>query len=648
MPPRRRLAPLALLALALPALADALDAPGQPARQNAPLGQYDIVGNTLVSAQQLFLGTEQNLFVIDKVENNAAQLDGHPAWASRYALASNKGTAMDAITNTFCAGGGVLANGSWLVVGGNQAVTTGGDPASSQNGGAAPYHDPDGGKSLRLLTPCDDDSCQWELVGQMSTRRWYASVETLDDGRVIIMGGDANGGFVNDAGQTNPTYEFFPAAAGDQPVTSPLLQRTLPANLFPLMWVLPSARLFVQANFGTAILDYKAQQEFQLPDMPHAVRTYPASGGTAMLPLTPANNWTATILFCSGMNVSPSDWDPNAAWPTKATSKSCVRITPDVSQNYEEDDDVPSPRSMGNMILLPTGKILYLNGAQTGVAGYGTGSNTVGDSYADNPAFQPWLYDPDAPSGKRWSMDGLSPSTIARMYHSSATLLPDGSVAVAGSSPHPDVVLTGTKFPTEYRIEIIYPSYYNTRRPEPQGIPASIGYGGAFFNLTLSAADLGNDVTNLNRTSVVLVRTGYSTHALNMQQRMLVLENTYTGAADASGTLHVAPVPPNPALFPPGPALLFVVVDGTPSVARLVNVGSGAIGTQPTRPPVPLPGSRVLAAAGSSSSSAPAAGATGDGTKVHAASAAPRAWGLSGLWAAVLAPLAFAGVLLPL
>ena len=47
------LAPLALLALALPALADTLDAPGQPARQNAPLGQYDIVGNTLVSAQQV-------------------------------------------------------------------------------------------------------------------------------------------------------------------------------------------------------------------------------------------------------------------------------------------------------------------------------------------------------------------------------------------------------------------------------------------------------------------------------------------------------------------------------------------------------------------------------------------------------------------
>ena len=182
----------------------------------------------------------------------------------------------------------------------------------------------------------------------------------------------------------------------------------------------------MQANYGTAILDWKAQKEYQLPDMPHAVRTYPASGGTAMLPLTPQTNWTATIVFCSGADVAASEWDPNRDWPQLATSNSCVRITPDVSQNYEEDDDVPQGRSMGNMIILPTGKILYLNGAQTGVAGYGTGSNTVGDSYADNAALQPMMYDPDAPAGQRWSQDGLSPSTIARMYHSSAILLPDG------------------------------------------------------------------------------------------------------------------------------------------------------------------------------------------------------------------------------
>ena len=49
-------------------------------------------------------------------------------------------------------GGTVLGNGTWLNVGGNQAVTYGGATASSQTGGP-PYDDPDGGKSYVLSHP---------------------------------------------------------------------------------------------------------------------------------------------------------------------------------------------------------------------------------------------------------------------------------------------------------------------------------------------------------------------------------------------------------------------------------------------------------------------------------------------------------------
>lgn len=51
-----------------------------------------------------------------------------------------------ALTEKISQGGNVLGNGTWLNVGGNQAVQYGGDPAKSQTGGA-PYDDPDGGKS---------------------------------------------------------------------------------------------------------------------------------------------------------------------------------------------------------------------------------------------------------------------------------------------------------------------------------------------------------------------------------------------------------------------------------------------------------------------------------------------------------------------
>ncbi|TCD68055.1 hypothetical protein EIP91_011600 [Steccherinum ochraceum] len=617
-------ASFSLLALTASPLVSAAAAstPGQPARQNAPIGQFEILGDSIVSAQQLFLGTPNKVYVIDKTEGNPdhPQIGDHPAWASEYDVNSNNGRAMDIVTNSFCAGGNVLGNGTWLNAGGNQAVTYGGQTASSQTGGG-PYDDPDGGQSLRLLDPCDDGNCNWSIYGDMTTRRWYPTLETLEDGSIIIIGGDMWGGFVNDAGQTNPTYEFFPSTGG-APIGSPLLDRTLPANLFPLTWLLPSGKLFMQANWGTAILDYKAQQEFQLPDMLHAVRTYPASAGTAMLPLTPANNWTATILFCGGTNLQPDQWKTNwniAAFPA---SSSCVNITPDVSQNYNEDDDMLEARSMMNLVYLPDGRLFGVNGAGTGVAGYGNDSWAVGQSYADNAVMTPAIYDPSAPQGKRWSRDGLSASTVPRMYHSSAIILPDGAVMVTGSNPNSDYnVGPDVKFPTEYRVEKFYPSYYNQRRPEPQGLPSTLTYGGAYFNVTVSKDDLFGNTGNANNTKVVIVRGGFSTHAMNMGQRYLQLENSYTINLDGTATLHVSQVPPNPAILAPGPAhlsiitVLFVVVNGVPSIGVQVMIGSGQLGTQKTLAVAPLP------AAGSVSAPSQASNPPGSNSQADASDA---------------------------
>lgn len=61
-----------------------------------------------------------------------------------------------------------------------------------------------------------------------------------------------------------------------------------------------------------------------------------------------------------------------------------------------------------------------------GTAGYGDDSWAIGQSYADDPVLTPVIYDPNAPAGQRFSSDGLQASEVPRMYHSSATLLPDG------------------------------------------------------------------------------------------------------------------------------------------------------------------------------------------------------------------------------
>ena len=98
------------------------------------------------------------------------------------------------------------------------------------------------------------------------------------------------------------------------------------------------------------------------------------------------------------------------------------------------------------------GKLLIVNGAGTGVAGYGNVANQVGQSNADHPILQPLLYDPAAAAGSRF-LTTLPQSTVPRMYHSTATLLPDGRVMLTGSNPNADV--SKIKYQTEYRIEYI-------------------------------------------------------------------------------------------------------------------------------------------------------------------------------------------------
>jgi hypothetical protein len=45
-------------------------------------------------------------------------------------------------------------------------------------------------------------------------------------------------------------------------------------------------------------------------------------------------------------------------------------------------------------------------------------------------------YDPKSPAGSRWSK--AASTLIPRMYHSTASLLPDGSVIISGSNPNAD------------------------------------------------------------------------------------------------------------------------------------------------------------------------------------------------------------------
>ncbi|KNZ74080.1 Galactose oxidase [Termitomyces sp. J132] len=574
----------------------------------ATAGTFADGGSTLVSAMMMFLGNTEKVYILDKAEGNAAQVNGHPAWGAVWDIATRQSNVMDVASNVFCASGMHLPNGSYVAFGGNSAVSRGGGAASGGNWDAE-YQDFDGSTAIRVLNPCTSSDnfaltqCQWfdnAAVLSMQKKRWYSSAEALADGSIVLIGGFVGGGYINrNTPDTTPvpeaaenSFEFYPAN-GRVVTAMNFLFVTGGLNAYAHAFLLNSGKMLVQANVSTMIWDYNNNVETYLPNMPgNVVRVYPASGAVAMLPLTPSNNWNPTILFCGGNDM------PEPAWGNYSY---CQRLTPEPLDGsaaaYEADDDMLEGRSMGQFIILPDGKLLVVNGALNGTAGYAhaTGQTFVesqmpfGMSLASGPVGAPAIYDPNAPKGQRWSRPNFDTSPIARMYHSSAILLPDGSVLIAGSNPNVDVNTT-TVFNTEYRAEIFYPHYFSaTTRPTPSGVPTTISYGGPSFDITVPAGSYsGSSNTAAANTTVVLIRGGFTTHAMNMGQRYVQLNNTYTVQTNGTIVLHVAQAP-NPNILQPGPALLFVVINGIPSNGTMVIVGSGNFGVQPTSPPAVLP-----------------------------------------------------------
>jgi hypothetical protein len=382
--------------------------------------------------------------------------------------------------------------------------------------------------------------------------------------------------------------------------------------------------------------NYTSNVETPLPDMPNGVvRVYPASGAAAVLPLTPENNWTPTVMFCGGSNMTADDYG-NYSFPAINTwdypaSTDCQTITPEPQDGsapvYTATDDLPAGRTMGQFILLPDQTMLVVNGGANGTAGYsnlgtfltGFAGMPYAESLAAGPVLQPAIYNPKAAAGSRWTTAGLSQSKYPRLYHSSAILLPDASVLIAGSNPNIDVNLTAY-FPTTYEAEIFYPPYFSaSTRPVPSGIPSTLSYGGNPFDVLIPASSYsGSANAAAANTTVVLIRGGWTTHGMNMGQRLLQLNNTYTVNSNGSITLHVAQVPPNPNILTPGPALFFVVIDGIPSNGTMLIVGSGEMGTQPTQTASILPNSvQLSSASGTGSGSNNSTATTTTSTSSH-------------------------------
>ena len=127
---------------------------------------------------------------------------------------------------------------------------------------------------------------------------------------------------------------------------------------------------------------------------------------------------TIVILLCGGSSMGS---DRSAEFPATNTCSRMPMTKAGVEAGWQVEK-MPGSRVLGEAILLPDGKLLILNGAASGAAGFGTFKNTPAgqsSSNADNPQLQPWLYSPNAPSGSRFSTAGLPVSKHARMVRRS-------------------------------------------------------------------------------------------------------------------------------------------------------------------------------------------------------------------------------------
>ncbi|GAA5885153.1 hypothetical protein JCM6882_007252 [Rhodosporidiobolus microsporus] len=417
---------------------------------------------------------------------------------------------------------------------------------------------------VRLFTPCTNDKCDvYENPSRirLTSARWYPSTARLTDGSLLIAGGMVAGGYNNQESTDNPTFEFYPPKGDGLQFYSKFLHDALNSNLYPIMWTLPSGYVFIAANKIAMLYDWETNTERRIKSLPNGVAiTYPASAATALLPLTVENNWTPEVIFFGG-TTADLDGDPSKLSATYPASNQVSRMVLDAAgiKKGWQVETMSEGRVMSDAIIMPDGQILLINGAQQGVAGYGNVRDEIGASNSREPIFSPVLYSPNAEKGKRFT-DGFATTTLERLYHSSATLLPDGSVWVAGSNPN-DGVSTVT-YRTRYEVEIFSPPYMSMTRPTYSGLASKILYGKS-YTLTV------NVPAGTKKVQVALIDIGYSTHGVHMSNRYVELEATL------SGKTLTFKAPKNTGIYPPAPGWIYILADGIPSKGKKVMVGPG-------------------------------------------------------------------------
>ncbi|WVZ56321.1 hypothetical protein U9M48_006869 [Paspalum notatum var. saurae] len=550
-----------------------------PAR-GAGGGRWDLLQRSIgVSAMHMQLLHNDRVIIFDRTDfgqSNLSLPDGRcrvnprervlpsgdcTAHSAEYDVAANAVRPLFVFTDTWCSSGTVAPDGTLVQTGGWN----------------------DGIRNARTMPACagasNASSCDWsEKQDALAANRWYATNQILPDGRAFVVGG-----------RRQFSYEFYPKAAAEQQATSsaviqmPFLVQTRDPeenNLYPFVHLNIDGNLFIFANNRAILLDYRSNKIVRTYPVLGGgePRNYPSSGSSVLLPLKP-NPTEAEVLVCGGAPAGSYNATKGGSGTFVPALTTCGRIKITDAQPAWVIETMPSPRVMGDMILLPNGaEVAIINGAADGTAGWES---------ARTPAYAPVLYRPDHAPGDRFETQDAT--GVARLYHSSAVLLRDGRLLVGGSNPHTYYNFSNVQFPTDLSLEAFSPEYLDPSndplrpkilRPSPTGAATSAAYGATVtlqFSVPASARRRrGGAAGLLGEVSVTMVAPSFTTHSFAMNQRLLFLEVTKTAAVRGhAGTYNVSvTMPATAVLAPPGYYMVFVVNGHIPSEGIWVHIQS--------------------------------------------------------------------------
>ena len=342
----------------------------------------------------------------------------------------------------------------------------------------------------------------WQALPAMAQGRWYPTNTTLPNGEVLTLAG------TNETGVNVAVPEVWNGNAW-----RPLTSAALDLPYYPRTFVAPDGRVFYAGELQQSrYLDVTGTGRWTNgPRRQFGTRDY---GSAAMYE-------AGKILYVGGGNPptnSAEIIDLNQANPT-----------------WRYTGSMAYARRHHNATVLPTGDVLVTGGTS------GSGFNNVGAAVR---SAELWHH-----ATGTWTT--LASSSVARIYHGTALLLPDGRVLYTGSGD-------GADSPNEPNYELYSPPYlFKGARPTiTSGLSARYGYGQTQVVETPTGAQIAK---------VTLVGLGSVTHAFDQNSRLVSL-----GFTPVTGGLSVT-FPGSRALAPPGPYILFLVnANGVPSVGRIL------------------------------------------------------------------------------